>query len=103
MFYVFAIVGLVLLVRGMAPRIAAWKRSTPAERSFAIRFTAFTWLFGFLCLLAFLFLPNKGRVLMAVPVFLVASSLVKWWKTGRARLRSEARMDEGFARAKRVN
>ena len=85
------------------PRVAAWRAGSAAERAFTIRFTVFTWLIGFVFVAAFLFLPNKGRVVMMLPVFLVTVSLGKWWKNSRARLRREAAMDTNFERARRVN
>lgn len=93
----------VLLVGVFWPGVAAWKASSAPERAFAVRFTVFAWLVGFLFVLAFLFLPNKGRIVMLLPVFLTAVSLVKWWKNSRARLRREAQLDTNFERARRVN
>lgn len=85
------------------PQIVKFRAGSAAERAFTIRFTAFTWLVGFLFVAAFIFLPNKGRVVMLVPFFLVAVSLAKWWKNSRARLRREAAMDTNFQRARRIN
>lgn len=98
-----AVLVLALLVWTLWPRIQAWKASSDAERAFATRFTVFAWLVGFLFVLAFLFLPYKGRIVMLLPVFLVAVSLAKWWKNSRARLRREAGLDANFERARRIN
>jgi len=85
------------------PQIVKFRAGSAAERAFTVRFTAFTWLIGFLFVAAFIFLPNKGRIIMMLPVFLVAVSLAKWWKNSRARLRREAELDTAFERARRVN
>jgi hypothetical protein len=85
------------------PQIAKFRAATAAERAFTIRFTAFTWLIGVLFVLAFLFLPNKGRVVMMLPVFVVAVTLAKWWKNSRERLRRAAESDSNFHRARRIN
>lgn len=85
------------------PRIRKWRASTAAERTFATRFTIFTVFVGLLFILGFLFLPNKGRIVMLLPCFVVAVSLAKWWQNSRARLRREARMDTNFERARRIN
>lgn len=99
---------LVILAIGLVawlvwPQIAKFRAGSPAERAFTVRFTAFTWLIAFLFAAAFIFLPNKGRILMMLPIFLVAVSLAKWWKNSRARLRREAQLDTNFGRARRVN
>ena len=85
------------------PQIAKFRAGSAAERAFTIRFTAFTWLIAFVFAAGFIFLPNKGRVIMMLPVFLVAVSLAKWWKNSRARPRREAQLDTNFERARRVN
>ena len=87
-----------------------WKTSrsvqrcqTPRERFFAMRASIFTWLVGFLLLVAFLFLPNRARVLLILPVFIGAVSVARLLRDARNRLRreSEARVD--FERMKRVH
>jgi hypothetical protein len=98
-----AILAIALAAWMLWPQIAKFRAGSAAERAFTIRFTAFTWLIGFLFVGAFIFLPNKGRVVMMLPVFLVTVSLAKWWKNSRARLRNEAAMDSKFQRARRVN
>jgi hypothetical protein len=79
------------------------RRASAEERTFTWRFTAFVWLVVFLMLVAFVFLPNKGRVLMMLPAFLLSVSLAKWWKSSRARLRKAAERQTNFERARRVN
>ncbi len=103
MLYVFAAVGLYLLARRLVPRWSAWKKRSAAERSFDIRFTIFAWTLAFIFIGAILFLPNKGRVLMLVPVFLTGMSLARWWQHSRERLRREAEAETDFARARRIN
>ncbi|MGB8170032.1 MAG: hypothetical protein WCF18_21190 [Chthoniobacteraceae bacterium] len=103
MIYVFAAVGLYLLARRLVPRWVAWNQRSPAERSFAVRFTIFSWLLAFIFIVAILFLPNKGRILMLVPVFIAGMSLARWWQNSRERLRREAQAETDFARARRIN
>ena len=52
---------------------------------------------------ALVFLPNKQRVLLAIPMFVVAVTLAKLWRTGRARLRREEEERGSIDRMKRVN
>jgi Na+/H+ antiporter NhaD/arsenite permease-like protein len=73
------------------------------ERAFAIRFSLFSWVVGFLLLIAFLFLPNKQAVLMLLPVFFVAVTLTKFWRNSRDRLRREQQERVDLERMKRVN
>jgi Flp pilus assembly protein TadB len=103
MIYVLAAFGLYLLAKRIAPRWTAWQQRSAAERSFALRFTIFSWLLAFIFILAILFLPNKGRVLMLVPVFIVGMSLAKWWQNTRERLRRDAEAATSFERARRIN
>ena len=98
-----AALALALLAWLVWPQVRKFRAGSAAERAFTIRFTAFTWLVGLLFILAFLFLPNKGRVVMMLPLFLVTVSLAKWWKNSRARLRREAATDTNFQRARRIN
>ena len=77
--------------------------ASPRARFFAWRFSFFTWIVGVLFVLAFLFLPNKGRVLMIVPFFLAAASLTKWWRASRERLRREESVRSDLERMKRIN
>jgi Na+/H+ antiporter NhaD/arsenite permease-like protein len=73
------------------------------ERAFAIRLSAFSWLVGFLLLVAFMFLPNKQRVLMLLPAFFAAITLTKFWRNSRERLRREHQARVDLERMKRVN
>jgi energy-coupling factor transporter transmembrane protein EcfT len=74
-----------------------------AERVFSIRLALFSWLAGFVFLIALLFLPNKQRVLLMIPIFLVAVTVAKLWRDGRARLRREHEERDRFERMKRIN
>lgn len=76
------------------------------ERSFVFRATILTWFIGTLMLAAFIFLPNKLRVLMLIPAFLTVSGLSRMWSNARTRLRQQqqqpgSRVD--IDRMKRVN
>ena len=73
------------------------------ERFFAIRASAWTWLVGIALLSAFLFLPGKMRILFLLPAFMIVTSLAKFWKTARARLRQEREERVDIDRMKRVN
>ena len=103
MFYLLAAAALWLILPRLWRRRAAWKSQSEAERSFAVRFTIFSWLLAFIFVAAILFLPNKGRVLLLVPVFLVGMSLAKWWQHTRERLRRDAAATSSFERARRIN
>ena len=100
------IVALILLALVVAWWVIQSRRSpgaSPRARFFAWRFSFFSWIVGILFVLAFLFLPTKGRVLMVLPFFLVAASLAKWWRTSRERLRREESMRSDLDRMKRIN
>ena len=75
----------------------------PQERFFNIRAWAFSGLVTFLFILAFVVLPDKGRVLMLAPVFIIGMGLAKWMRNTRTRLRSEEAERTNFERAKRIN
>ena len=79
------------------------RSQTAQERYFALRSSIFLWFVGVLLVGAFLFLPNKVRVILLVPVFFGAVSLGRFLREARARLRrqEEARVD--LERMKRVN
>lgn len=68
-----------------------------------IRAWAFTALVSFMFLLAFLFLPNKGRVVLLLPVFLFGATMAKWIARSRERLRRQSETQTNFDRAKRIN
>lgn len=101
----FAIYILVaVLIFGVFRTHLSVRRSTSAEeRGVAIRFSAFAWLVGFLFLLAFIFLPNKQRVLLMLPTFIVVVSLAKFWRNKRADLRRKSAEQARLDRMKRVN
>jgi Flp pilus assembly protein TadB len=103
MFYLLVAAALFLLARKLVPRWTRWKQRSPAERSFAVRFTIFSWLLAFVFVMAILFLPNKGRVLMLVPVFIAGMSLAKWWQNSNTRLRRTTTEQSNFERARRIN
>jgi len=103
MFYLLGAIVLWLVSPALLRQFVAWKRQSEAQRSFAIRFTAFSWLLAFIFVLALIFLPNKGRVLMLVPIFLAGMTLARWWQSARERLRRRAEEESGFARARRIN
>jgi hypothetical protein len=73
------------------------------ERAFAIRISLFSWVVGFILLVAFLFLPGKQRVLMLLPVFFAAVTLAKFWRNSKERLRREQQERVDLERMKRVN
>jgi cell division protein FtsW (lipid II flippase) len=75
----------------------------PQERFFQIRSWAFTALVSLVCVLAFIILPDKGRVLLLAPIFIGAVTLAKWMQNTRVRLRSEEAERSNFERAKRIN
>ena len=75
----------------------------PRERFFNIRAWAFSGLLTFVFLLAFMVVPNKGRVLLMAPIFLAGMSITKWMQKTRARLRHEEAERSNFERAKRIN
>ena len=50
-----------------------------------------------------MFLPNRQRVLLMIPIFLVATTVAKLWRNGRSRLRREHEERDRFDRMKRIN
>jgi hypothetical protein len=76
---------------------------TVQERYFAIRTSIFTWFVGFLLLMALLFLPNKARILLLIPVFLGSIAIARFFRDTRARLRREAEGRVDLDRMKRIN
>jgi L-asparagine transporter-like permease len=94
----------ILLVVAVFGTHRTVRRSRSAEeRFFAMRLAAFTWIFGFAVVVALLFLPNKQRVLALLPIFLVAITIAKLWRDGRARLRREQDERTRFDQMKRIN
>ena len=74
-----------------------------AERFFAMRVALFSWIAGFGFVIALIFLPNKQRVLLLIPLFVLTVTVAKLWRTGRARLRREEEERGSLERMKRVN
>jgi Na+/H+ antiporter NhaD/arsenite permease-like protein len=97
----FLIVGL-LAYAVLSTHFAVRRCQSEKERAFAIRISAFSWLVGFLLLIAFVFLPNKQRVLMILPAFFSAVTLAKFWRNSRDRLRREQQGRVDLERMKRV-
>ena len=98
----FLLLGL-LIYAVLSTHFSVRRCQSEKERSFAIRISAFSWLVGFLLLVAFLFLPNKQRVLMLLPAFFAAVTLAKFWRNSRDRLRREQQAQVDYDRMKRVN
>ena len=95
---------LAILLFGVFRTHRSVRRSvTPEERGMAVRVSAFAWLVGFIFLIAFLFLPNKQRVIMMLPGFIFAVAFAKFWRDKRARLRREHDERASLERMKRVN
>ena len=95
---------LFLLIFGIFSTQRTVRRSrSEEERFFAIRISAFTWLVGLIFLLALIFLPNRQRVLLMIPIFFTAVSLGKLWRNGRARIERERVEREQLGRMKRIN
>ena len=95
---------LAILLFGVFRTHRSVRRSVTAEeRGMAIRVSAFAWLTGFLFLAAFIFLPNKQRVIMMIPAFIFAVSFAKFLRDKRARLRRETDERANLERMKRVN
>ena len=95
---------LAVLLFGVFRTHRSVRRSVTAEeRGMAIRVSAFAWLTGFLVLAAFIFLPNKQRVIMLIPAFIFAVSFARFWRDKRARLRRETDERANLERMKRVN
>jgi surface polysaccharide O-acyltransferase-like enzyme len=72
------------------------------ERAFVIRTVAAVIVFAIVFTALILFLPNKARVLLLLPAFVVGMSLLKAWHQTRMRLRREAADRIDFERMKRV-
>ena len=95
---------LAILLFGVFRTHRSVRRSVTAkERGMAVRVSAFAWLVGFIFLIAFLFLPNKQRVIMMLPGFIFAVAFAKFWRDKRARLRREHDERASLERMKRVN
>ncbi len=94
----------LVLITGVFSTHRSVRRSrSDAERFFAIRLALFAWVAGFVFIAALVFLPNRQRVLLMIPMFFVAVSVAKLWRDGRARLRREHDERDHLERMKRVN
>lgn len=96
-------IALVLIVCVFGTHRTVRRSTSEAERFFAMRLALFSWVSGFAFLIALLFLPNKQRVLLMIPLFVLVVTVAKLWRTGRARLRREEAERGGIDRMKRVN
>jgi hypothetical protein len=93
-----------LLIYGVMTTHFAVRRSKSAqEKAAAFRVSAFAWIAGATLVGAFLFLPNKHRVLMLAPMLLGAVTIAKVWQSTRARIRREQEEIVDLERMKRAN
>jgi hypothetical protein len=53
--------------------------------------------------MALLFLPNKARILLMIPVFFGSIAIARFFRDTRARMRREAEGRMDLERMKRVN
>ena len=79
------------------------RSQTAQERYFVVRSSVFMWFVGILLIAGLLFLPNKVRVLLLVPVFFGVVSLTKFLRDARARLRRQTQDRVDLERMKRAN
>lgn len=94
---------LFLIVCIFATQRSVRRSTSDAERFFSMRVALFAWVAGFVFVVALIFLPNKQRVLMMIPVFIAGTTFAKLWRSGRARLRREEEERGSIERMKRVN
>ena len=97
------VIALVLILCVFSTHRSVRRSRSEAERFFAMRLALFCWIAGFAFVVALVFLPNKQRVLLAIPMFVLAVTLAKLWRTGRARLRREEEERGSIDRMKRVH
>lgn len=97
------LIALVLIVSVFGTHRSVRRSTSNAERFFAMRLALFSWVSGFTFLIALLFLPNKQRVLLMIPLFVLIVTVAKLWRMGRARLRREEAERGSIDRMKRVN
>lgn len=81
---------------------AVRQSTTAREKTLAIRAAAVFWMMGFVFLAALIFLPNRARVFLMLPVFFFAVAVGKGWRNTRERLRREKRARVDLERMKRV-
>jgi hypothetical protein len=94
---------IVLIVAIFSTRRSVRRSRSDAERFFAVRLALFSWVGGFAFLVALIFLPNKQRVLLMIPLFFAAVTVAKLWRDGRARIRREHEERDRLDRMKRIN
>ena len=97
------IIALILIVGVFSTHRSVRRSTSEAERYFSMRLALFSWLAGFAFVIALIFLPNKQRVLLMIPLFVGIVTVAKLWRTGRARLRREEAERGSIDRMKRVN
>ncbi len=97
------LIALVLIVCVFSTHRGVRRSKSEAERFFSMRVAIFAWIAGFAFLIALIFLPNKQRILLMLPIFVFAMSVTRLWRTGRARLRREEEERGSLDRMKRVN
>ena len=79
------------------------RSQTAQERFFAMRTSIFSWFVVFLLVAAFLFLPNRARILLLLPVVLGGIGVARFFRDARARLRRGNQERVDIERMKRVN
>jgi hypothetical protein len=94
---------LVLIVGIFSTHRSVRRSQSEAERHFAVRLAIFSWVAAFGFMIGLMFLPNRQRVLLMIPLFLIAVSIAKLWRDGRSRLRREHEERDRFDRMKRIN
>ncbi len=77
--------------------------TTARERALVIRATAACWLLGFMLVVALIFLPNKGRVMLALPAFFLTVSIARAYHNSRQRLQREQSQRIDLEKMKRAN
>lgn len=103
MLYVAAIVALFLLLPRLFRRWMMWRRQSPAERSFAIRFAVFMAVLAVILVVTVLHLPPLPAAMLLLPIFVTGLTLATWWQSSRERLRRRAEEEASFQRARRIN
>ena len=63
------IIALILIVGVFSTHRSVRRSTSEAERFFSMRLALFSWLAGFAFVIALIFLPNKQRVLLMIPLF----------------------------------
>ena len=97
------LIALFLIVCVFGTHRSVRRSRSEAERFFAMRVALFSWVAGFAFLVALIFLPNKQRVLLLIPIFVLTVTVAKLWRSGRARLQREEEERGSIDRMKRVN